>query len=363
MKNFHKDRRLLAYAADIWRSRDLSVDTALERIFKVLDIISIVRAATDRSPVSRNQIRRITKLTSDELDELLEPLLPIEQQKQPGTRPTSYRVIRRVTRKPGSKGRPADCYEIIGQRRYAGGPRTTWDGNVLDAGYRESLQWDIAVEVWNTRWIKEADLTRLFRNYPTPDGEGTYGVEGVRAHIEEMVEWNRLRRASTEEARRLIGNLRATGAVPAVILKGDVPLNPKSRARAKRWDAAEFVRTLDIKRAVAEGRTLESAAVRNAPLHNDPSAWEESLTEGELLENAPAADEALPAEQLEQPVPEPEAEPEPVQEPAPTVGDIEEDEDGWPADEAVAEDVVAPDKSSLESARSRNRQMSKDEQP
>jgi hypothetical protein len=358
VKNFHRDKRLVAYAADIWRNHDLSVEQAVEQILMVVDVLSFIRVTEGRLPISRSQLLRNASLTSKELDRILDPMLPFAQQRLDHTPPTSYGLVERNLSKAGARGRPSEYYTLINRGRRAGGakPKITWDGDVLDAGYRDSLQWDIAAEIWNKPWIKETEVIRLFKGYPTVDGEGAYGVEGVRAHIEEMLVWNRLRRATEVEAHDFLDTPKGSGPVAAVLLKGDTPLNPDARTRARRWSASEHLEMLAARRADGP---LATEVARNAPGRPDwtpPEPPEDENVPGEDYIPEPVA--ATP--QSDEKAPAAPAEPEPVPE-APAAEPHVLDADGWPEDEGVPEGEEDEVESSMRSARARNRVVEENE--
>jgi hypothetical protein len=351
LKNFHTDKRLIAYAADLWRNHDLSVEEAVRRIFTVVDILSLVRITEGRLPISRSQLLRQTGLTSKQFDELVDPMLPFTQQRLERLLPVTHGLLERKLSKAGGRGRPSEYYTIV----HRGRPTTTklkftWDGEVLDAGYRESLQWDIAAEIWVRPWMRETDLIRLFKGYPTVDGEGTYGIEGVRAHIEELVVWNRLRRATDAEAHKYLGRPGAAGPVAAVLVKGDAPLNPTVRGRARRWSAAEHLRMLAAR---AIDGPLDTETARNATAQ---PGWMPPEPPGP--ENVPG-EEAAPElvvttpQRAEKPPPAP-AKPESVPEGV-VAAPLVLDENGWPADEGVPDGEADEVESSMRSAKARNR--------
>jgi hypothetical protein len=343
LKNFHRDKRLVAYCADIWRNHDLSVEAAVARILAVVDVLSLVRVTEGRLPISRSQLLRHTGLSSEEFARLIDPMLPISQQELKSPLPVSYGLLTRQLSKSGGRGRPSEYYSIINRgRRGTTKPKITWDGEVVDAGYRESLQWDIAVEIWHKPWVREVDIVRLFKGYPTINGEGTYEVVGVRAHIEEMLVWNRLRRATEVEAHKLLGGAKAHGSIPAVLVKGDVPLNPDGRKRARRWSVAEHLRTLAAR---AIDGPLDTETARNAPaqpgFENVPG--EEAVPEPDVM-TPQRAETPSPASAKPKPVPE-------VVQAEPLVLD----ENGWPVDEGVPEGEADEAESTMRSAKARNR--------
>lgn len=261
MRNFHQNRRVVAYCADLLRSRDLSTEEAVRKILLVADILALVRGTDGHKAILRSRMLRHLGIKTRELEELIDPMLPFKQQRLERKHPVTYRILTRDYSDPGTRGHPGEYYTFI---RLGRPPKQaplpqTWDGDVVDAGYRESLQWDIATEMVKHKWMRESALIKRFQNLPTLDGQGKYGLHGVRAYIDEMVAWNRLRRATDDEARALLGGPRNTGRPPAVIMLGDASLNPEARKRARKWSLAERLRELKIQQQTGP---LESTLAR-----------------------------------------------------------------------------------------------------
>lgn len=360
MRNFHQNRRVVAYCSDILRSQDLSTEQAVTQILLVADLLALIRGVDGHEPVARNQISRHLGIPSRQIDALIEPMLPVDQQRRMPDPPITYNLIKRTFTDPGAQGRPAEYYSLI---RMGRPPKTaplpgTWDGQVIDAGYRESLEWDIAIEMHGKKWLRESRLIELFKGYRTVDDSGVYGVHGVRAHIEDMIEWGRLRRASTEEARELIG-LKSTGRVPAIILLGDAPLNPKVRMRARRYNAEEHLRSLKVR---TNDQPLEATQARrkSARTGRPPEADLETASEPAKKRNAPKKTAADPKPApAETPKSGPQATkpdqdvPDPTSERPASLETTQWAEGEWPDDEPVPGEDNDEGISDLASARAR----------
>ena len=185
----------------------------------------LFRAASPNNPIGKREIQRVTRLKGADVEEALEKLQHvklIQAQWVQGRRgPAYYRYVAvgSVPRKP---------------------KKTTWSGTVLDLGVKESICWDIyeLVEkgVAQVGYARETDVIRKFKNKQPPDGSGKYGGDGVRAHIDDMIEgFFHLVRLDKKEARKLLGGPRSAGPVPWLLVLGRRPVWPLGRVRARPW--------------------------------------------------------------------------------------------------------------------------------
>ena len=224
MRNFHRHPRVVGYLGDLWRERqDASA------CLKVVDILSVIRLG--RAPVSQRDLLRITGLKTDELEHLIDPMLPVDQQKWAYDPQRSYGLVTLERLGP----QRVVHYKFIGRPVVVSVLRQ-WDGRVFGPSVRESLQWDIAAVLLDQDWIRESDVARRFRYRSLPDGSGQYGIAGVHAHVDDMVRWSRAKRLMGQEVADLLEKPLSHVSKVVLLVRGGAPLDPAGRQNARLWD-------------------------------------------------------------------------------------------------------------------------------
>lgn len=208
----------------------------------LVDVLTTIRAASTKKPISRSELLRVTRLKSADVEDALEKL-------------QGARLIRAQWTQ-GRRGMAYYRYVAVGAVPQK--PKTTtWSGTILDLGVQESISWDIAEMVQEgvakVGYAKEADVIRQLKNRRPPDGSAKYGANGVRAHIDDMIAWSYLVRLDKKEARKLLGGPRTAGPTPWLLVLGSAKVRLPGRVRARPW--AQTRHASDIARGPFDGPT------------------------------------------------------------------------------------------------------------